>query len=150
MSKQDPRVHFPDEQTVTAWARLFRVQTRFLAAVHNALRAADLPPLAWYDVLLELHRCTGRGLRQFEIGERILLPKDNLSRLIDRLQREGLVERAACPEDGRGNIVLITKEGVALLKRMWPVYGAVIREQMEGKLTAAEIRTLGKLLKKLS
>jgi DNA-binding MarR family transcriptional regulator len=150
MNHRHAKSELPEEQTVTAWARLVRVQAQLLARVHEALKAAHLPPLAWYDVLLELHRSRESGLRQYEIGDEVLLPKHNLSRLIDRLEHEGLVERIPCPEDGRGNIVRITTQGSALLKRMWPVYGGVIHEQLESTLTANEIAALGQVLHKLS
>ncbi len=120
-----------------------------LTTIHSALKSAGLPPLVWYDVLLELHRSPTRGLRQYEIGDQILLPKYNLSRLLDRLEREGLVERQSCSEDGRGNVVRITSAGTELLRRVWPVYGAVISEQLEGKLTSTEITALGEILNKL-
>ncbi len=139
----------PQQNTITAWARLLRTQSQWQAEVHKALKAADLPPLAWYDVLLELHRVGDAGLRQYQIGEQTLLTKHNLSRLLDRLEDEALVTRRECPEDGRGNVVLITAAGRRLLKKMWPVYGRVIREQLEEKLTEQEIATLATLLGKL-
>jgi len=139
----------PQQNTITAWARLLRTQARWQAEVHQALKAADLPPLAWYDVLLELHRVGDAGLRQYQIGEQTLLTKHNLSRLLDRLEKEALVTRRECPEDGRGNVVLITAAGRRLLKKMWPVYGRVIRERLENQLTEQEIATLATLLGKL-
>lgn len=140
----------PSEQAVTAWARLVRAESLLLGHVHQALKAAGLPPLVWYDVLLELHRSRDEGgLRQYQLGERMLLPKHNLSRLVDRLVRDGLVERLACLEDGRGNIVRITREGASLLKRMWPVYATVIHEQLESRLTPDEVSALAGILGKL-
>lgn len=140
----------PDDLTIQAWARIARAQTRLFGKAESALKAAGLPPLSWYDVLLELRREPGRSLRQFEIGQRLLLPKHNLSRLIDRLEAAGLVERQPCDADGRGHVVRITREGVALLKRMWPIYGGVIERELGAKLERNEIRalaaTLGKLL----
>lgn len=139
----------PGRKAVTAWARLLRVQSQMLGEVHAALKAAGLPPLAWYDVLLELYRARDGGLRQYQIGERTLLPKYNLSRLIDRLERDGLVDRLACPEDGRGNLVCITARGTGLLERMWPVYGAVIHECLGTRLTREEVDALATILAKL-
>lgn len=139
----------PDQATIRVWARLLRTQSQLLRSVKGALDAAGQPPLAWYDVLLELHRDRDSGLRQFEIGERVLLPKHNLSRLIDRLQREGLVRRQSCPEDGRGNVVRITDAGEALLRKMWPVYGGAIQDRFGSRLTADEIQVLGEILGKL-
>jgi DNA-binding MarR family transcriptional regulator len=137
------------EQTVTTWARLVRTETTLVDQVQSALKAAKLPPLGWYDVLLELQRAPGGELRQYEIGAQTLLTKYNLSRLVDRLQREALVERHACAEDGRGNLVRITAAGVELLQRMWPVYGAVLEQQFENRLSADDIQALEKILKKL-
>lgn len=120
-----------------------------LERVEGALKEAGLPPLAWYDVLLELSRDGGDGLRQYEIGERILLSKHNLTRLLDRLEARSLVVRRECPEDARGNIVFITDEGLSLRKRMWPVYSEAIKEHFTGKLAAAEINRLSAILHKL-
>jgi DNA-binding MarR family transcriptional regulator len=69
-------------------------------------------------VLWELYRAEGRQLRQFEIGERVLLAKYNLSRLLDRLEAEGLVVRQPCEEDRRGANVVLTEAGKALLRQM--------------------------------
>jgi|SRR5680860_101093 len=139
----------PTNQAVTAWARLIRAQLLLLKKVNAALKAAELPPLAWYDVLLELHRSREVGLRQYEISKKILLPKHNLSRLIDRLENEGFVKRLSCAEDGRGNVVWITTGGAKLLKQMWRVYGAAIHESLECKLTPVQISTLGEILNQL-
>lgn len=139
----------PSPAAITAWARLVRAHTRLMDTIEHELKAASLPPLTWYDVLLELHRAGDCGLRQFEIADHVLLSKYNLSRLLDRLEREGLVQRQACPEDGRGNVVEITPRGVDMLRRIWPVYGAAIRASVQARLTAEELETLGRLLARL-
>jgi len=139
----------PDEITVQAWARLVRAQQLLLERVEADLKRASLPPLRWYDVLLELHRTAPDGLRQFEIGEAVLLSKYNVSRLLDRLEREGLIERYVCEVDGRGAQVQITPSGNDLLKRMWKEYGAAISEHFAQHFSVAEINRLSTLLCKL-
>ncbi|MDY6943540.1 MAG: MarR family transcriptional regulator [Pseudomonadota bacterium] len=139
----------PKEQTIEVWARLIRAQITLLDKVHDGLKQAGLPVLAWYDVLLELHRVGEAGLRQFEIVDKLLLPKHNLSRLLDRLENESLVSRRRSDLDGRGQVVHITDHGTELLRKMWPVYGRVIRKEFEAKLTSEEISALGKILSKL-
>ncbi|MCP5156137.1 MAG: MarR family transcriptional regulator [Ectothiorhodospiraceae bacterium] len=136
----------PSADAITAWARLLRAQTVLLDHVQVSLKAAGLPPLVWYDVLLELHRARPEGLRQYEIGERMLLSKSNLSRLLDRLVARSLIERRTCPEDARAQVVRITGAGHELLRRMWPVYGRCIRELVEARLEPAERRRLAELL----
>lgn len=139
----------PSKQTEIAWVLLIRAQQVLLGQVEIALKEAGLPPLSWYDVLLELSRDPGSDLRQYEIGERILLSKHNLSRLIDRLERDGLVNRQACDTDGRGNIVKITKKGSQLKQKMWPVYAKTIQELIAEPLTPIQVRHLAEIMNAL-
>ena len=128
----------PTKEAIQAWKQLHRVQQLLLEVVEDTLKTAGLPPLAWYDALLELHREKNTGLRQYEIGNKILLNKHNLSRLLDRLEENHLIERQACVEDGRGNRIKITDEGEKMLKQVWPVYGQAIQENFAAKLDADE------------
>jgi len=136
----------PSKQAETAWTLLIRAQQVLLDRVENALKEADLVPLSWYDVLLELSRDTDSGLRQYEIGERILLNKHNLSRLIDRLESNGLVKRQACNVDGRGNIIKITKKGLQLKQEVWPVYAKAIQQLIAEPLTVTQIQALAEIM----
>src|ERR671920_1477835 len=98
----------PSEAAVQAWARLVRVGGSLLDAVEAELKGAGSPPLAWYDALLELGRAPEGRLRPFELERHMLLPQYSTSRLVDRLERAGLVERLGCPDDRRGQLILIT------------------------------------------
>jgi DNA-binding MarR family transcriptional regulator len=141
--------HDPSENAVTAWARLVRAEQTVLGRIEAALKAADLPALPWYDVLLELSRSEDGRLRPLELERRTLLAQYNASRLIDRMEKAGLVKREAHPEDGRGQLVAITSEGRAMQKRMWRVYGPAIAEHVGDKLRPAEATELARLLAKL-
>src|SRR3954447_7064518 len=103
------------DAAMRAWARLIRAQRSALCSVERALRAAELPPLEWYDVLLELER--GGPLRSRDLEERLLLAQYNLSRLIDRMQADGLVERTRCSDDARCQWIRTTAAGNALRQR---------------------------------
>jgi len=138
-----------DETTLNAWSRLVRAQQVLLAQFEADLKQGGLPPLRWYDVLLELHRAGTTGLRQFEIGEAVLLSKYNVSRLLDRLEKENLLERCACEDDGRGARVQITDAGRDMLKRMWPVYGSAIHERFAQYFNKTELQQLARLLGRL-
>lgn len=133
---------------VQAWARLIRAQRVLLERVEQRLKEAGLPPLAWYDVLLELDR-EKDGLRQFELGERMLLSKHNLSRLLDRMQKQGLLRRLACVEDGRGSVIEITPAGKKQRAAMWPIYAKAIDEVFAARLGSSEAREFSNTLKKL-
>jgi DNA-binding MarR family transcriptional regulator len=139
----------PSDAVIRAWARLMRAQQAVLAAVEADLKAAGFPPLGWYDVLLELSRAE-KGLRPFALEQELLLEQYNLSRLLDRLERAGYLERRACPEDGRGQIVAITPSGRALVKRMWPTYRAAIARHVGAKLSEDDASRLAALLGKLT
>ena len=139
----------PSKPFELAWARLMKAQRVALARVEAALKQAGLPPLAWYDVLLELERAGKAGLRPFELERALLLEQYNLSRLVDRIEREGLVERAPCPEDGRGQIVRVSERGRSMRRAMWPIYAQAIEVAVGGRLDKAEAETLSALLGRL-
>ena len=131
---------------VQAWARLLGVQRLALQVVERALAGARLPPLAWYDVLLELERAGKPGLRPFELQATILLAQYNLSRLLDRLEKRSYVERLECKQDGRGQVVVITEAGRAVRRQMWRVYAAAIKTAFADHLGAREIASLDSIL----
>lgn len=132
-----------------AWARLLKAQGKALGAVERALKSAGLPPLTWYDVLLELRRVGSEGLRPMDLEQHLLLAQHNVSRLLDRLQAAGLIRRAPHEVDGRGQVVTITPAGRMTLKKMWPVYAAAIEREVGEKLSETEAQTLANLLAKL-
>lgn len=138
----------PSQAAERAWIALLRVGPALLDRVEAALKAEGFPPLAWYDVLWELERA-GAPLRQRDLGERLLVARYNLSRLLDRLEAEGLVGREACPEDARGQMLKLTRAGKALRQKMWPAYAAAIRAAIADKLSDAEATALAKTLDKL-
>jgi DNA-binding MarR family transcriptional regulator len=136
----------PSDATEQAYVRLMRAQQAVMAGIEAALKKAGLPPLSWYDVLLELKRQeTGRA-PPGHLQARMLLEQYNLSRLLDRMQAEGLIRRVPCPHDRRRQFVEITEEGRALQKRIWPVYAAAIQAQVGDKLSEAQARELATLL----
>jgi DNA-binding MarR family transcriptional regulator len=139
----------PSDTVIRAWTRLVRSSRIVLGAVEAELKAAGFPPLGWYDALLELSRDQVDGLRPFVLEERLLLAQYNLSRVLDRLEEAGYVERLPHPEDRRGQIVRITTAGRDLVKRMWPAYRAAIARHVGAKLDEDEARDLASLLDRL-
>jgi DNA-binding MarR family transcriptional regulator len=131
-----------------AWVQLIRAHRSALCSVERALRAADLPPLEWYDVLLELER--GGPLRSRDLQDRLLLAQYNLSRLLDRMESEKLISRERCSEDARCQWVRVTDDGKALRKRMWPVYASAIDEALGAKVTEVQAEKLSELLSRIS
>ncbi len=140
----------PTAAATRAWIGLMRAQQRTLAAIEKDFKAAGLPPLIWYDVLWELVKAEDGRLRPFEIEARTLLAQYNLSRLIDRLEKEGLVRREVFDEDARGCWVVVTEAGRAMRERMWGAYAPSIARHIGAKLSEAEASELAALLSRLS
>jgi DNA-binding MarR family transcriptional regulator len=135
---------------IGAWAGTIRAVRSALENIETALKAADLPPLAFYDVLLELGRDPAGRLRLNELGGRVLLSKSNVTRLVDRLEAEGLVAREACEDDARGAFAVITPEGRALTRRMWPVYHDTLRACFLDHLDGRETARLAELMRRIA
>jgi DNA-binding MarR family transcriptional regulator len=136
----------PSKTAIRAWARLMKAQQLALASVERSLKAAALPPLGWYDVLLEVERAGTDGLRPFELERAMLLAQYNLSRMVDRIERAGYVARQPCEEDGRGQLIVITDAGKATRRKMWPVYARAINAALGQHLSAKQTEALDDLL----
>lgn len=137
------------ENQINSWTTLVRTQQYLLNQVEADLKKAGYPPLAWYDVLLELKSAPDGRLRLNEMGARMLLEKSNLTRLVDRMENDSLLIREACDADKRGAYAVITAEGRALQKRMWVIYARSLRTHFTSKVTLQEADVLLKLLRKL-
>jgi DNA-binding MarR family transcriptional regulator len=114
-------MRLPDE-TLGAWRAFLSAHALATKRINRDLAEAGLPDLTWYDVLWALHRADGRRLRIRELADAVVLSSTGMTRFVDRLEAAGLVRREAVPGDRRGAYAVITKEGSALLRRMWPIY----------------------------
>ncbi len=133
-----------------AWAGTIRAVRQALEGIEAALKARGLPPLAFYDVLIELGRAPEGQLRLNELGGRVLLSKSNVSRLIDRLETQRLVTREACADDARGAFAVITPAGRALMRRMWPVYHDALRACFLDHIDDHETAGMAKLMRRVA
>lgn len=139
----------PSESAIAAWTRIVRASRSVVGAIEGDLKEAGFPPLAWYDVLLELSRAGEGRLTPGDLEGRTLFAQYNLSRLLDRLEAEGLVSRVPFPGDKRRQYVEITGPGLAWRKVMWPIYAAAIERRLGSLLTDEEADTLARLLDKV-
>jgi DNA-binding MarR family transcriptional regulator len=145
--KRSPEV---PEPYLGAWRSFINAHAALIGRIEEALVAADLPPLSWYDVLWTLYEAPERRLRMGELaGEVVTISRTGLTRLVDRIEAEGLVRREAVAGDRRGSFAVLREEGVALLRRMWPVYAAGIERHFSSQLSEAEAKRLGRILARL-
>jgi DNA-binding MarR family transcriptional regulator len=134
---------------LAAWRAVLNTHARLTGEVEAALADAGLPQLAWYDVLWALYRAPGKALRMGELADAVTISRSGLTRLVDRIEAEGLLERRQAPTDRRAVEAAITPEGSKLLRRMWPVYEKVLRSEFESRLTRAEAKALSQALAKI-
>ncbi|WP_367352910.1 MarR family winged helix-turn-helix transcriptional regulator [Achromobacter animicus] len=120
------------------WFSFVRAHRLMIREVESRLAAAKLPVYAWYDVLWGLESGPGGTRRMHELADALAIERYNLTRLVDRLEQEGLVQRARSAEDGRAAFATITKEGRALRKKMWKVYEGTVAEVFLSQFSAEE------------
>jgi DNA-binding MarR family transcriptional regulator len=132
-----------------AWAALLRVHAALVPVLDRELQSACGLPLTWYDVLLELNSAPGRRLSMGELGEKAVVSRTRVSRVVDQLAADGLVAREANPDDRRSAYAAITETGRKRLRAAAPVYLAGIRRHFASRLTAAESRGVAIALEKV-
>lgn len=138
----------PIRLAAETWESLFRAQV----AVMRRLQAGPAfrkVALNEYDVLFTLSRCPSGWLRLNELNDNVLLSQSSLSRLVERLEKRGLVVRMAAPNDGRGVLLKLTDEGAALQKEIGREHVRDISSLVGPALTAAEQKELQRLTEKL-
>jgi DNA-binding MarR family transcriptional regulator len=103
----------------------------------------------YYDALWALERAPDQRLRMSELAAQMIASRSNVTRLIDRMENDGLVARERLEEDRRGACAVLTPEGKKLRKKMWAVYGPAIEELFDSQLTKAERTALASAMHKL-
>lgn len=137
-------------ELMRVWSRLLKVQQRLQGAVERDLKEAGALPLDWYDALLELDRAPDGRLSPGDLEANMLIAQYSLSRLLDRLERDGLVRRLPHPQDGRRQMVEITAKGRKRRAATWPVYAQAVERHAGGRLNDSELQALLGLLAKLA
>jgi DNA-binding MarR family transcriptional regulator len=140
------RLRSDEMETWQAFLRAHALVTRRLEA---ELLAEHGLPLASYDVLVQLVSAPEHRLRMTELADRVLLSRSGLTRLVDRLEREGLVERTACTSDARGFFAVLTDEGYDRLRAASPTHLRGIRQYAVGWLSPTERGQLRDLLARM-
>lgn len=135
-------------QGVEAWRMLLLAHAGAVRAIEGDVGRRGIP-LGWYDVLLELNGARGRRLRMQELSDRVVLSRTRVSRLVDEMARQGLVDKQPDDTDRRATWAVITEEGRAALRRTAPIYLAGIEEHFARYLTAAEQRSVAQALSKV-
>jgi DNA-binding MarR family transcriptional regulator len=118
------------------------MQVMIMRRLENALLDAHDLPLASFDVLQQLAQAPQHRLRMNDLAVGVLLSRSGLTRLVDRLEREGLVVRNVCPNDARGLFAVLTPGGRKRLADAAPTYHRCIRECFLDRVGTGELRQI--------
>lgn len=137
----------PSDAVQRAWVALGKAAQAVQCQVEGKMKEAGLPELSWYTVLWELEKA-GKPTRPKDLATPLFILPYQLSRLVDRMEADGLVKRIQCKEDKRGHMLEPTAKGYALRKAMWAVYAPAMGEAM-AKLDDRDAAKLTELLNRL-
>jgi DNA-binding MarR family transcriptional regulator len=138
----------PEELAV--WRALLRVQVQVSRQLQADLLAQHDLALGSYDVLLQLNEAPEGRLRMNDLADRVLMSRSGLTRLVDRLQQEDLVERESCTSDARGLFAVITPAGRDRVLAATPTQQRGVKDFVLKRLDRDELRQLGVILGKLT
>lgn len=133
---------------LAAWRAFLHAGVALTGVLEQELEEAQQLPLSWYDVLLKLHEAGGE-LRMQELANAVLLSKSGLTRLIDRMERDGLVDRRPCASDRRGWLAVLTPQGEARLRQASPVHLQGIERHFGRLVDEREARTISEVCERV-
>ena len=135
---------------LAAWRGLLRVHAALTKELDAELVREHELPLSSYEVLLFLCDSPGGRMRMSELADGVLLSRSGLTRLVDRMERDGLLRRRRCEDDQRGFFAEITDQGRELFARARRTHLDGVRERFLNHLSTDEQRTLAALWEKVS
>ena len=126
------------DEEAAAWVGFLRSHATLVRELDASLTEAHGLPLSSYEVLLRLSREPEGRQRMSDLADSVWLSRSGITRLIDRLERDGLVERSACASDARGSFAVITATGRAKLEEARTTHVADVRERFLSRFDAVE------------
>jgi DNA-binding MarR family transcriptional regulator len=136
-------------EQLEVWRLFLRVQRRLSRRLEDDLLTKHDLPLAWYDVLVRLVEAADHRLRMAELADQVMLSPSGLTRLVDRLVKEGLVRREHAERDGRGFYAVLTETGFERLRDASGTHLRGIKDYVIASYTQEELATVAALLSRL-
>lgn len=141
ITRHDPRL--------ATWAAFLRAHARVVRELERELQAEQRMALTDYDVLIQLAQADDHRLRMSELADRLMLSRSGVTRLVDRLVGEGLVERVLCDTDRRGQWAALTETGLDRLRKVTPTHLRGVAEHFLDRLSADELASMRSMLARL-
>ncbi|GAA2181002.1 hypothetical protein GCM10009847_21120 [Leucobacter tardus] len=133
---------------VESWEALFRAQSTLFRRFQQAPVWAGRNPRE-YDVLYQMSLGGESGVRQRDLMNRLMMSQPSLSRVVDRLVSDGLIDRCPDPRDGRGALLSLTSEGASLQRRIGAAHAKDVAQALTSRLSDDELMQLRALAQKL-
>jgi DNA-binding MarR family transcriptional regulator len=138
-----------NEEELAAWRGMLRAHAELTKELDAELAREHNLPLSSYEVLLYLADAPEGRMRMAELADSVLLSRSGLTRLVDRLQREGLLTRERCESDARGYFAEITPKGRRLFDAARRTHLDGVRALFLSRFSREELRAMGALWQKL-
>ena len=141
---------YPRPEELASWREFLRAHARLTRQLETDLVTEQRLSLASYDVLVQLAEATRRRLRMTDLADALLLSRSGVTRLVDRLERSGLVARTRAADDGRGVVAELTDRGLDRLRTASVTHLAGIARYFAGRLTPAQLNSLREICETLA
>jgi DNA-binding MarR family transcriptional regulator len=135
---------------IRAWRGLLRAHSCLAKRLDAELEAAHGLPMTYYEVLHRLEESAAGRLRMCDLAEQAQLSRSGLTRLVDRLERDGLLERCSCEHDARGAYACLTAGGRERLSEARGTHLAVVRDQFFSHFSEVELRVLADMWERIA
>jgi DNA-binding MarR family transcriptional regulator len=137
-------------ERVEAWRAFITAHAEVIGAIEREMEKEAQLLLSSYDVLVALSEVPDHRLRMHELARHVILSRSALSRLVDRLEKQGFIQRVRCGDDRRGAYAVLTDDGQQALNAAWPVYGRGIQEHFARYLSDEEVRILTDAMRRIA
>jgi DNA-binding MarR family transcriptional regulator len=139
-----------DREEMAAWHAFIRAHARVVRLLESELEAEQGLSLPAYEVLAHLSEAPENRLRMSDLAAVSVLTPSGLTRVVDRLVREGYVERARCEADARVVYAVVTEAGVARVQQAYPTHLSGVRRHLVDRLSAAQLAAIRDALEPLT
>lgn len=137
------------EDAKSAWNWLFIGQALMVKKIDTAMQEAGVIGLETYDVLLTIELQPNQKIKMCQLAERVLLSRSGVTRLADRLEKLGWIERVGCERDGRSTYIRLTEAGLQKREEAWPVFRSQIELLFASQLKPNQITQVGHTFREL-
>ena len=128
----------PFGEAYQAFKAVLQVQARMVAELDKQTAAAGVLPPTWLDLLLKLSHAPEKRLRMSDLAEWTVLSRGGVTRLVTRIEADGLLRREAVEDDGRGAFAVLTPAGAEALRQAEPIYRKVLAKNFAAHLSVAQ------------